>query len=51
MKNKCEHGDCQDEAVFDDYCETHAEHYFCECGQRLEDSHGTPGDGFCTMCR
>ena len=28
----------------------HDEHY-CECGQRLEDSYGQPGDGFCCQCR
>lgn len=27
------------------------EHLICECGQRLEDSYGTPGDGFCIKCR
>ena len=37
----------------DDYnlCYTCSEHLICECGQRLEDSYGTPGDGFCIRCR
>ena len=24
---------------------------YCECGQRLEDAYGEPGDGFCIGCR
>lgn len=37
--------------VIDNYCvecyyETH-----CECGQMLEDSYGSKGDGFCIRCR
>lgn len=24
--------------------------HFCECGQRLEDSYGSPGDGLCRKC-
>lgn len=24
---------------------------YCECGQRLEDAYGSPGDGFCIKCR
>lgn len=34
-----------------DLCETCDEKFYCECGQRLEDSYGTPGDGFCVRCR
>ena len=33
------------------YCDECHEHLFCECGSRLEDSYGSPGDGFCTRCR
>ncbi len=47
----CEHEDCPESAVEKDYCEKHYEHYFCECGTRLEDYTGTPGDGFCWKCR
>lgn len=32
-------------------CPACHEFNFCECGQRLEDSWGTPGDGFCIKCR
>jgi hypothetical protein len=46
----CEHPDCNDAVVDDDYCETHLEYYFCECGQRLEDAAGSPGDGLCRKC-
>lgn len=35
----------------DTYCDACHEHHFCECGQRLEDAWGTPGDGFCARCR
>jgi hypothetical protein len=47
----CEEKDCEKEAVEKDYCEEHYEFHFCECGQQLEDSFGTPGDGFCIKCR
>lgn len=33
------------------HCDECYENLFCECGQRLEDSYGTPGDGFCVRCR
>jgi ssDNA-binding Zn-finger/Zn-ribbon topoisomerase 1 len=32
-------------------CEACYEHNFCECGNRLEDSYGSAGDGFCIRCR
>jgi len=32
-------------------CDECHEHLICECGNRLEDSYGSPGDGFCIMCR
>lgn len=34
-----------------EYCQSCHEHRFCECGQRLEDAYGSPGDGFCIRCR
>ena len=30
-----------------DECEAY---HYCECGTKLEDSAGTPGDGFCRQC-
>lgn len=51
IEQVCEHDDCVLEAVEGDYCAAHHEHYFCECGTRLEDAAGTPGDGFCARCR
>jgi len=32
-------------------CDSCHENAFCECGNRLEDSYGSPGDGFCGNCR
>lgn len=32
-------------------CDPCHEHLYCECGQRLEDSYGQAGDGFCMVCR
>jgi predicted amidophosphoribosyltransferase len=32
-------------------CDECDENLYCECGQRLEDSYGNPGDGFCIRCR
>lgn len=32
-------------------CDPCNEYMFCECGQRLEDSYGSPGDGFCKKCQ
>lgn len=34
-----------------DLCDTCWDEIYCECGQRLEDSYGSPGDGFCITCR
>ena len=31
-------------------CDECYEYNYCECGQRLEDSYGSPGDGFCRKC-
>lgn len=49
----CEHEGCAELALSADgydYCDKHVDHYYCECGQRLEDSYGQPGDGFCRRC-
>lgn len=46
----CEHEQCSEPVVEKDYCQEHIEHYYCECGQRLEDSYGSPGDGLCRKC-
>jgi ssDNA-binding Zn-finger/Zn-ribbon topoisomerase 1 len=32
-------------------CEECQECLYCECGNRLEDAYGSPGDGFCIECR
>lgn len=34
-----------------DLCLSCFENTYCECGNRLEDSYGSPGDGFCICCR
>ncbi len=51
--NYCE--SCEDHVdkreLNEGYCETCYEEHYCECGQKLEDSAGQPGDGFCIMCR
>lgn len=46
---QCE--ECRVDVGLETLCESCFEHLFCECGQRLEDSYGTPGDGFCVRCR
>lgn len=33
-----------------DLCDECHDFYYCECGQKLEDSAGQPGDGFCRKC-
>jgi len=35
----------------DDLCDDCFWHFHCECGQKLEDSYGSTGDGFCVRCR
>lgn len=48
----CEH--CEKELDYLTHpaiCDECYEHYYCECGARLEDSYGSPGDGFCVRCR
>lgn len=34
----------------EDMCQSCHEHHYCECGIKLEDSMGTPGDGMCRKC-
>lgn len=39
------------EELYDhEMCLACVEYNFCECGQRLEDAWGSPGDGFCRRC-
>ncbi len=48
----CEHCNTEiDPRHNDEYCTDCYMELYCECGQRLEDSWGSPGDGFCVMCR
>jgi hypothetical protein len=47
----CEKWFRKDQMHSNEYCERCHEHRFCECGQRLEDAYGSPGDGFCVRCR
>lgn len=44
----CEY--CETETGIEDVCPDCFEHHFCECGQELTDSYGSPGDGFCRRC-
>lgn len=41
---------CNVETEFEDICQGCYEHNFCECGVRLEDAYGSPGDGLCRRC-
>ncbi len=43
--------DITEDRFDNDLCEKCHEQFYCECGQRLEDSYGSPGDGFCIRCR
>jgi len=43
--------ECEIETGLETICQECQEYYFCECGQRLEDSYGSPGDGFCCIYR
>lgn len=43
--------ECETETGLEAFCQDCFERHFCECGQRLEDSWGSPGDGFCARCR
>lgn len=47
----CEKWISKDQIFEEGYCEACHEYRFCECGQLLEDSYGSPGDGFCRMCQ
>ncbi len=48
--NEC--NDIQDDAkdLNQDMCESCYEYNYCECGNRLEDSYGEPGQGLCRAC-
>lgn len=32
------------------YCDDCYSHHFCECGNKLENEYGSPGDGLCRSC-
>ena len=50
MKN-CEECEAELETLSEhNLCDKCEAYYYCECGARLEDSVGTPGDGFCRKC-
>jgi hypothetical protein len=50
MKN-CEHCEKEVEEVSEhELCNDCEDFLYCECGVRLEDAAGTPGDGFCQKC-
>jgi hypothetical protein len=42
---------CDVETGLEIICQDCFERYYCECGQELCDSFGSPGDGFCARCR
>lgn len=42
--------ECDKPNGLDSICDECQEHYYCECGVRLEDAYGSPGDGFCRRC-
>jgi hypothetical protein len=50
LRLKCIEDDCNMPACDQDLCEEHLEYYYCECGNKLEDSYGQPGDGLCRSC-
>jgi hypothetical protein len=49
--HSCEECDCYKQNVYQNICDECLEENYCECGQRLEDSWGSSGDGFCIRCR
>jgi len=50
VENTC--NECNGETELGEtVCQSCYENNHCECGQRLEDAYGTPGDGFCVQCR
>ena len=50
--NNCEECNQWFKDIYDfNLCLNCFEYFYCECGQRLEDAYGTPGDGFCIKCR
>jgi hypothetical protein len=42
---------CEAETGLETICQECFDHYYCECGEELCDSAGSPGDGFCARCR
>ena len=50
MKN-CEECEIEVKTLSDhNLCDECEAYHYCECGTKLEDSAGTPGDGFCRQC-
>jgi len=47
---ECEECKKSTEIHEDGLCEECYYHFHCECGNRLEDSYGSPGDGLCRAC-
>jgi hypothetical protein len=45
---QCE--ECETETGLETLCEACNEYYYCECGTRLSDEMGSPGDGLCRAC-
>lgn len=56
VESYCEECDQPTDSYYKSYgakfyiCDKCQEHLFCECGQRLEDEYGSPGDGLCRKC-
>jgi hypothetical protein len=46
----CESCEARLDLYATEFCDTCYEHNYCECGQRLEDAAGSPGDGLCRGC-
>lgn len=42
--------ECGIETGLEALCQPCYDHFYCECGVRLEDSYGSPGDGLCRRC-
>jgi len=42
--------ECEVENGLEVLCQTCYDNLYCECGQKLEDAYGSPGDGFCRKC-
>ena len=47
---ECEKEVAKKEDLQDGMCDECYEFNYCECGNKLEDEYGTPGDGLCRAC-